>query len=114
MNPSTMYWLMMLDNIRNTFECLLVLSIISTGILIAIGCCEEIKSLFKYAKISAIAACIGVLGITFLPNTKQMAAIIIVPKVVNSEFANETLPAEAKELYSLAKTWLVAKSKGKE
>lgn len=114
MSMSVMYWLMMLDNIRDTLTYFIAFGIAGVAIFFCIGSIEEHKGALRYAKISAILACLGVLGIMFLPNTKQMATIIVVPKVVNSEFVNETLPAEAKELYSLTKTWLTEKSKGKE
>jgi len=41
-----------------------------------------------------------------LPTTKEMAAIFVIPKIANSEFVNETLPAEMAEIYSLAKDWM--------
>lgn len=41
-----------------------------------------------------------------IPTTKEMAAIYVIPKIANSEFVNETLPAEMAEIYSLAKDWM--------
>lgn len=43
---------------------------------------------------------------TFTPTTNQMAAIIFAPKVVNSDFVQEDLPKEGKEVYQLFKQWL--------
>lgn len=49
-----------------------------------------------------VAVVLGVLGITFLPTTKQAAVIYVLPKVAN----NEQLQTEAGELYGLAKEYL--------
>lgn len=43
---------------------------------------------------------------TLIPSTKQMAAIIVVPKIANSEVVAE-MGDTAKELVGLAKAWLV-------
>ena len=40
-----------------------------------------------------------------LPSTKEMAMIQITPVIVNSDFVQEDLPREAKELYGLAKSY---------
>lgn len=41
-----------------------------------------------------------------IPSTKEMATIYVIPKIVNSEFVNETLPQEMGEIYNLAKDWM--------
>ena len=41
-----------------------------------------------------------------LPTTKEMAVIYVIPKITNSNFVNETLPAEMKDIYSMAKEWM--------
>lgn len=41
-----------------------------------------------------------------LPTTKEMATIYVIPKIANSNFVNETLPAEMKDIYSMAKQWM--------
>jgi len=43
---------------------------------------------------------------TLTPTTKEASVLYIAPKVINSEFVNEDLPEEAKELYGLAKQYL--------
>jgi hypothetical protein len=44
--------------------------------------------------------------VSFLPSTKEMAAIYVIPKVANSQFVNETFPNELKEIYGMSKDWM--------
>ena len=48
-----------------------------------------------------------------VPTTKQAAVAFVVPPLINSEFVQKELPAEAHEVYDLAKVWLkdIAKTK---
>lgn len=41
-----------------------------------------------------------------IPTTKEMATIYVIPKIANSTFVNETLPAEMKDIYGMAKQWM--------
>lgn len=41
-----------------------------------------------------------------LPTTKEMAVIYVIPKIANSNFVNETLPNEMKDIYIMAKEWM--------
>jgi len=41
-----------------------------------------------------------------IPTTQEAAVLYVAPKVINSEFSQETLPQEAKELYGLVKEYL--------
>lgn len=43
---------------------------------------------------------------SFLPTTKEMAAIYVIPKVANSQFVNETFPNELKDIYGMSKEWM--------
>ena len=45
--------------------------------------------------------CAGLLAA--VPTTRQMAAILVVPAIVNSEFMQKDLPADLREIYTLAK-----------
>lgn len=42
----------------------------------------------------------------FVPTTKEMCAIVAIPKVVNSEIVTEQIPDAAKNLLSLANQYL--------
>jgi Zn-dependent protease len=57
------------------------------------------------------SALFGLVLQIFLPTTKEAAVLYCAPKIVNSEFVQEELPAEAKELYGLAKQYLQGKVK---
>jgi len=48
---------------------------------------------------------------TLIPNTKQAAAMWVIPRLTKSEFMTNELPKEAKELYSLFKAWLMQQAK---
>ena len=56
--------------------------------------------------IQPIVILIMITAFVLMPNTKQMATIIVAPKLINSNFVQEDLPKEAKELYSMAKSYL--------
>jgi len=43
-----------------------------------------------------------------VPSSKELAAFIIIPKVVNSDLVQEDIPGEIKELYGLTKDWLIS------
>lgn len=49
------------------------------------------------------ALIVSTLTLIFLPSTKEMAAIKIIPVICNSEFVQKELPKESKELYDIAK-----------
>ena len=68
---------------------------------------EEYKASCKkmtfYRNIVAVITVISIITLTFLPSTREMAAIKLIPVICNSEFVQEQLPKEGKELYSFAK-----------
>lgn len=49
-----------------------------------------------------------------LPTTKQMAVILVVPAIVNSDFIQKDIPAELRSLYALAKKSMEESMKGEE
>lgn len=104
---NTIYWILKLDDIAGL---LLVMAIIaaafSMGALLVCAICVEAddRDSCKTAKMicgkSGIIAFICAIAFTFLPNTKQMAMIKVVPMIANSEIARD-IPADAKELYKM-------------
>ena len=58
----------------------------------------------RAVKLGVAAFMLG-LAISFVPSTKQMAAIIIIPKIANSEIVAEMGDA-TKELIGLARDWM--------
>lgn len=119
----TIYWFIKLDAIRNIFAGFLPLSVIIVFLLLAgagafwlfsqeaYGESEEnLKKngllCFKYFKRLLIIPIFCIIMKEMLPTTKEMAAIYVIPKIANSSFVNETLPAEMKDIYSMAKEWM--------
>ena len=60
---------------------------------------------FSRAAKIGVAACLLGLVASFVPSTKQMAAIIVIPKLANSEVVAEMGDA-AKEMVALARDWM--------
>lgn len=61
------------------------------------------KRLLIFVKSMYILIGIAILTLIFLPSTKEMAAIKLIPVIYNSDFVQKELPKEGKELYDLAK-----------
>lgn len=98
--PTQMYWLVTLD------------SIIGAGVILALIC--VVASFFTlgwriidggplWAPIASVTAfLLSIAIVTFTPSTKQMAAIIIVPRIANSE----KVQTVGNHLYDLAVEWM--------
>lgn len=106
MNITTtqMYWFMMLDNIKigSGLMCT-VAALFFIGMIIAtydLGKCPVI--------VKVLTPTLGVLFVAlfsvcvFLPSTKQMAAIMIVPRIANSE----KVQTVGNRVYDLAVEWM--------
>lgn len=64
----------------------------------------------------SVALMLVIGAVMFTPTTKELAAIIVVPKIANSTVVTEQLPKELGELYTLAKQYMIEclKEKAKE
>lgn len=106
-----MYWLLRLDGIKDMFEVITVLLTIAV-VLLGIGflVCffiskadehEDATRVAKSLKHGFLITVLLCLFFTFvwilLPTTKQMAAILVVPKIINNEQVQE-LPEKIVEL----------------
>ena len=109
---STLYWILMLDNISKTIAGFAIIMGILCVVFIVFAppmSNFEDKETRRIMKLSIIP---GVLAMFFFalfaltPTTKQMATILIAPKLINSEFIQKDLPKETKELYGMAKSYL--------
>ena len=101
-----LYWIVMLDNIKDLTHTmivvgagLLVISFLALPLFI-----EEEKLKKNHVKNFLIAEMVwglivifGILGNAFIPSTKQMIAIITIPKIVNNEQVQE-MPDNALKL----------------
>lgn len=113
--PSTIYWLTRLDGIHNFFLSIKVLSfLLGVGVLVA-GLClwitseeeeeQRIKGFWRCAKFAIVAFCGMIIldGVSaFIPTTKEMAAIIVIPKVANSESVQQF----GNGIINLANQWM--------
>jgi len=102
---SQMYWLIMLDNIVK-FEVLIAAASFLT-ILAFIGSSCNVRDFSKRPRVIAVPLfavllVVSMLLFTFTPTTKQMAAILIVPKIINSE----KVQTVGNRLYDLAVEWM--------
>ena len=80
-----MYWLLMLDNIVGLFVVLLCLSVIGFIMLLHVNDEPITAPLKNWLLIFLSAGIFSGIALTFIPTTKQMAAIIVVPKIINNE-----------------------------
>jgi hypothetical protein len=123
-----MYWLVMLDNIRGVCIGITVPAVLATlGLLIGnivamvlptYGYCEKErqtnkdftpvlrKHLRRFTVPVLALLMVGVGGLGFLPGTKQMAAIIIVPKLCRAIESNEGLKEMPNKVVGLANAWI--------
>lgn len=112
--PATMYWFTRLDNITGAFQvitaagifALLFLSIAywTTG-----GNTDEMydhKTIGGILKWLVPVWLFSVIGVLFIPNSKEMAMIYVVPQITESQVVKQDIP----ELYDLGvnalKDWL--------
>ena len=95
-----MYWLVILDNITAAGVTFFVLGF-AVFVVAAIG--HSIEGWSK--SISVLSLCVVLVALailTFVPSTRQMAAIIVVPKIANSE----KIQLAGNKLYDLAVEWM--------
>lgn len=110
--PWTIYWLTRLGRISDYAEILAVLSVIALiGVSAAYFCAtaaeddDAVHAFGKAVKIAIPSMLIFGLVHALTPNTKEMAAILVIPRIANSELAGEVGEA-AKEMVGLAREWM--------
>ena len=95
-----MYWLVVLDSIVTAsvicFSIGLLASVASIGIAL------DTNDHWWMPWFAVPFTLLSMLTATFVPSTKQAAAIVIVPKIVN----NEKVQMVGNQLYDLAVDWL--------
>lgn len=118
--PMQMYWLLKLDDIIGgcVLMCGVLLACMLLSVLIFCNANEmENIKVKKYAGISFLLAMIGIIFFgavrVFLPSTNQMAAIYMIPAIVNNErvqrIGNKTLDI-SEDLLKLTEQYLQAVS----
>lgn len=105
-----MYWLTRLDSLCNTLVTLFVGCIIAAVALYIIWAvnfdCDD-DYLIKHRRVATRLVCSAVVALivgAFIPTTREMAAIIVIPKIVNNEKVQEA----GNKLYDLTVEWLDA------
>lgn len=113
MSPLSFYFLLKLDSIAlfSKAICATLFLLIGCGLIISIGSAAEYKDaawkvVKSQLKWSLPVACFFLLVYFLLPSTKQMAAIIVVPKVISSIEANKELMSLPNDITSLASSWI--------
>lgn len=117
-SPFELYMILKLDDIRDLFTVLAtplwpfcILSAIGFIIWLIVSIPErdndDVQTLGRVIKKTVLVS-FGALFVVMLlqaviPTTRQMAAILVVPAIVNSEFMQKDLPADLREIYTLAK-----------
>lgn len=126
--PSSIYWLTRLDNI-NILLLLLVAGAIALSCIMFTGYAEDKEFAENYAdkkrkgrelakaekkrRIGLTSSIIGfilAIGMPFIPSTKEMAAIIVIPRIANSESVQQL----GEGIITLAQDWLKELSPKKE
>lgn len=116
LSPFLLYLVFILDSINTATTVIAILSLIGCGLMFAVGaaCTHSdyrpmgTEQQQTWAKAKKIGWRFGILGVffmllsTLIPTSRQMAAIIVLPAIVN----NENVQKEAGELYQLAKQGL--------
>ena len=106
-----MYWLVMLDNLTGGFCAILGICCLFFVLGIPmLGAIDRENLFFPIAKKVIVIAAVSLLGLVFTPSTKQMAAIMIVPKIANSE----KVQTIGNKVYDLAVEWMKELAPNKE
>lgn len=108
--PSTIYWIARLDGLREAMCVITALWVIGSIICFIAAIDEKLNKLFKPSIWSVIFAVICLVGsVVFIPTSKEVAAMIVIPKIAN----NENVQKIGSELYDVAQNWLKGLTKDK-
>ena len=118
--PMQMYWLLKLDDIRVFCVFFVAFAIFAIIISLAVYNDDETERVRKNATVGFAIGLfsLGLFGgaLTFLPSTKQMATIYVVPAIANNEkiqqIGGKTLDI-SNQLLDLTKEYLKDKAKDK-
>lgn len=107
-----LYWIFRLDTIHGLCAVVLLVGglanvLLTIHLTIDKDCIDFSNYFYKrlliFVKSMYVILSIAILTLVFLPSTKEMAAIKLIPVIYNSDFVQKELPKEGKELYDLAK-----------
>lgn len=95
-----MYWLVTLDGISKLSFTLALVGV--AWLFVGLAYVSEFRKHRWMIPVSIAVALLGMLAATFVPTTKQMAAIVVVPRIAN----NEKIRDAGSRLYDLAVEWM--------
>ena len=106
---SELYWIFKLDDIRTLLGLCTALLTLASIISIVMTVAQAESDMLddgewrqgRFARcVIYISTIVSMLAVTLLPSTKQMAALKVIPAIVNSDIAKD-VSSDAKELYKL-------------
>ena len=113
MTSSLVYWITRLDAIQNVCECVAIgMVFITLGYIIVRiyeaveGETENFRKLCKLFRVGVVLLVIFSILATFIPSTKEAAAIYMLPKIANNEDVQEIPANVAKILNQKLREWL--------
>ena len=115
---SEVYWMTRLDAISVFFgitSTVLGIAILAMTFIFAFALNENgwkddfVKSLLKIMKMTSIPFLICLIIVIFVPNTKEMIMIKGLPPLINSDYVQNELPSDAKEVKDITIKWLKKK-----
>lgn len=102
MTSMQMYWIVILDSVVVASGLLtVVFGFLSATVMAYMSDTRDSEAWPLFA-IGGVMTLLMALVWTFTPSTKQMAAIVVVPKIVNSEKVQDV----GEKLYGLAVEWM--------
>lgn len=110
-----LYWIFQLDQIRDVFVVICFFSALLFAVLCVIllftsdfntGDDDTRRNLKKMFVCTSIVLTFSILLVAFMPTTRQLIAVKVMPIIMNTE--QKELPAEARELYELLNQYLKA------
>ena len=112
---STIYWITRLDAIGHALVIFTgisgALAIVFAGLFGASVIDDSLDGpaaqyFRRWALRGLVAFFVLLTAVTFVPSSKEMTAILVLPRIANSGFITEQVPAEMADIYGMAKEWL--------
>ena len=114
-----LYWILQLDQVRSVFGVICFFSSLAFAILWLIllftSDLDDYKmdagmkrNLKKTCVCTGVISAFSILLLVFMPTTRQLLAVKVMPIITNTDFVQKELPEEDRELYGLLKQYLRA------
>lgn len=110
MTTATMYWITRCEGLNILGLFMAIMGLGAFAIMFLLSITDSLNIPKKFIKSFGIAGILGLIMCLFIPTTKQMAAIIVIPKIANSEKIQNL----GNEVYDLAIDWMKEIKEGKQ